>query len=65
MPKRNEAQRRAIDKVLSVIDEDVFPALCGCQSDLEDCGCKDLWKKLDTITGKVENLMRDLRDAAK
>lgn len=65
MPKRNWAQNRAIDKVLSVIDEVVFPALCGCQSDLEDCGCKDLWKKLDTITGKVENLMHDLHDATK
>ena len=65
MPKRNSAQERAIDKVLTKLDEVVFPELCACQSELEDCGCKDLWKKLDTITGKVENLMHDLYKATK
>lgn len=65
MPKRNVAQQWAIERALSVIEKVAYPALCECQSDIEDCGCKNLWKKLDTINGKLENLMRDLHNATK
>ena len=64
MPKRNDAQKRCIDKVAQRIDF-VFSELCDCQHELEDCGCESLWKKLDTITGKVENLLHDLNKASK
>lgn len=62
MARRRDGQKRVIAKVLERMDW-VFSELCSCQNDLDGCGCKALMKKLDTITGKVENLMNDLYDA--
>lgn len=59
--KRNEEQKCTINRVIERVDW-VFGELCDCQHELENCGCKAQWKKLDTITGKVENLLHELYD---
>ena len=64
MPKRNGAQQWHIRKVLERVDW-VFAELCDCKHELEDCGCKTQEKKLDTITGRVENLLNDLYEITK
>lgn len=59
MAKRNDAQNRSITRVIERVDW-VFSELIDCQRELELCGCKAQEKKLDTITGKVENFLNDL-----
>ena len=64
MAKRREGQTRVISKTLNRIDW-VFAELCDCKKELEGCGCQVQVKKLDTINGKVENLLNDLYNIAK
>ena len=64
MAKRNDGQTRVIKKTLERIDW-AWAELCDCKKELEDCGCQAQVKKLDTINGKLGNLMNDLYDITK
>ena len=60
-----EGRKRYIDKVTDRMD-DAFTELVQCMHDLEGCcGCKAQAKKLDTIVGKLENVMHELHDKTK
>ena len=61
MAKLSEGRRRHADKVLERIDV-AFDELVHCMHDLEGCGCKAQEKKLDTIVGKLENVMYELHE---
>lgn len=50
---------------IDAITDDIYLAflnLCDSMHRLEGLGCKKECKKLDTVTGKLENLCNDLSD---
>ena len=63
MAKLNEGKRYHIDKILDRMDV-AFDELVHCMHDLEGYGCKAQEKKLDTIVGKLENVMYEMHDKA-
>lgn len=64
MAKLNEYKKHYVDGVLDRMD-DAFDELIHCMHDLEGCGCKAQEKKLDTIVGKLKNIIHELHEKVK
>jgi hypothetical protein len=64
MAKLNEYKKHHVDAVLDRMDV-AFDELIHCMHDLEGYGCKVQERKLDTIVGKLENVINELHDKLK
>ena len=61
MAKLNEYEQHLVDGIIDRLDE-AYNIINACMHDLEGCRCKAQEKKLDTISGKLGNVMYDLTD---
>ena len=54
-----EGRKYAIEQIINRLDFCFYELVAACH-DLEGLGCKAQEKKLDTITGSLDNIVRDL-----